>query len=179
MNRTVRIPRVLHELHGEAAPLSNVLLTWAVALAVAAIIVVRAAARPAAVAWWEIAIVAMVGADLAGGVVANFTPSTDRYYAERPRLRIGFLALHVIHPVVLYFVIGGPIEVWVAIPAYTLAAAFLVNAIRGPAQQPVAAALVVIGVIITFSWFVIAPPALWFAPLFLVKLVLGFAVRRT
>lgn len=179
MNRTIRIPRLLHELHGEEARLADVLVTWTVALAAAAIIVARAAARPAAVAWWEIAIVALVGADLAGGVVANFTASTDRYYASRPRLRIGFLALHVVHPVVLFFVIGGPVEVWAAIPAYTLAAAFAVNAIRGPAQAPVAAAFVVVGVLITFSWFVIAPPALWFAPLFLVKLVLGFAVRRT
>ncbi len=175
----IRIPKVLREVHGEEAPLFDVVFSWVAAIVAAAIVVVRPAARPSTIAWWEVALVAVIAADLAGGVVANFTSGTDRYYAARPRLRIGFLLLHVVQPTLMYLAIGGPIEVWAAIPAYTIIAALVVNALPDGKQIAVAGFLTVLGIFVCFAWFVIAPPALWFGPVFLVKLVLGFAVRRT
>ena len=179
MTRPIRVPRFLQELHGKETTRFDLVLTYLVAIGTVIVIVLRPGARPVATLWWEIAIVAIIGGDLAGGAVANFTPGTDRYYAGRPRLRLLFLALHVIHPAILSFIIGGPPEVWIAIPAFTLVSAFVVNSLPRERQPTVAAVLTVAGIMICFSWFVIAPPALWFGPLFLVKLVLGFSVRRT
>lgn len=179
MNRTVRVPRLLHVLHGEETTLGNLLFTWGVALATAVVVVLRAGTRPVATAWWEIAIVAAIGADIAGGVVASFTAGTERYYASRPRLRVVFLLLHVIQPTLLYFIIGGPPEVWAVVPGFAIVSALVVNALPGEHQQTLAAVLTVAGIMICFGWFVVAPPALWFGPLFTVKLVLGFAVRRS
>ncbi len=179
MTRIVRVPRFLHELHGEQTTLFDLVLTYLVAIGTAIVIVLRPSTRPVATLWWEIALVALIGGDLAGGAVANFTIGTDRYYSARPKLRLVFLALHVIHPAILYLIIGGPPEVWIAIPVFTLLSAFAVNRLPRERQPTVAAVLTVAGIMICFSWFVIAPPALWFGPLFLVKLVLGFSVRRT
>jgi hypothetical protein len=177
--RTLRIPRLFHEFHGEEARLIDVVFTWAAALIAVGIVVLRPSTRPVATTWWQIAIVALIAGDLVGGVVANFSEGTDRYYAARPRLRVGFLLLHVVQPTVLYFIIGGPVEVWASIPAYAIVAALVVNALPDDRQMPVATLLTAIGIMICFGWYVIAPPALWFGPIFLVKLVLGFAVRRT
>ena len=177
--RTIRIPGFLHEIHGEEAPLFDVVAAWATALIAAGIVLLRPATRPAAIAWWEIAIATIIAADLAGGVVANFSPGTDRYYAARPRLRIVFLLLHVIQPTLMYFVVGGPPETWIVIPAYTIVAALIVNALPDDRQIAVAGFFTALGIFVCFAWFVIAPPALWFGPIFLIKLVLGFAVRRT
>lgn len=179
MNRRIRIPWLLRALHGEESTPAELFMTYAAALITAAIIVTRAAARPAAVTWWEITIVALLGADIAAGAVATFTPGTDRFYSARPRLRIVFILLHALHPLVLFFIIGGPVEVWAAIPGYAIVSALVVNVLTPRLQQMVAPALVALGIVICFSWLVIAPPALWFGPLFLVKLVLGFAVRRS
>jgi hypothetical protein len=179
METTVRVPRVLRFLHGDESTRVDLLLTWVAAIATAIVVVLRPGARPAATAWWEIAIVAVIAADFAGGAVANFTAGTDRYYADRPRLRLVFIALHAVPPVVLAFIIGGPTELWVAIPAVALVGAFVVNGLPVAVQPTVAAFVTAGGVIVCFSWFVIAPPALWFGPLMLVKLVLAFAVRRT
>ncbi|HKJ85015.1 MAG TPA: hypothetical protein VKA06_03010 [Spirochaetia bacterium] len=178
MSRSVRVPRFLHELHGDQTTRFDLVLTYLVAIGTAFLIVLRPGTRPVATLWWEIAIVAIIGGDLAGGAVANFTTGTDRYYSARPKLRLVFLALHVLHPLILYFIIGGPPEVWIAIPLFALVSAFVVNGLPRELQPTVAAVLTVAGIMICFSWFVIAPPALWFGPLFLVKLVLGFSVRR-
>lgn len=179
MNRVVRVPRLLHVLHGEETTLGDLVVTWVVALGTALVIVLRPGTRPVATRWWEIAIVAAIGADIAAGVVATFTAGTDRFYAARPRLRIVFLLLHVIQPTLLFFIIGGPVEVWAVVPAFAIVSALVVNALPGRHQATLAAALTVAGVMICFGWFVVAPPALWFGPLFTVKLVLGFAVRRS
>lgn len=175
--KTVKIPRLLHELHGEESTVLELLLTYTVVIVVMGIVLLRPAARPTAVAWWEVLIVTLIAGDLAGGVVAGFTTGTDSYYASRPRLRIAFFLLHVVQPAILYFVIGGPPEVWIVIPAYAIVSGLVVNALPRRVQPVVAAGLVTVGIVVCFSWFVIAPPALWFGPVFLVKLVLAFAVR--
>jgi hypothetical protein len=168
----------LRFLHGEEPSRVGLLCTYGAALFAAAVVVVRPDARPSLFLWWEVAIAALIAADLSGGVVANFTRSTSKFYRERGRTRVTYLILHLLYPVVLYIVMNGPVEIWAVIPLYTVAGALLVNALPERVQPPVAALLVSAGLIITFSWNVITPPLVWFGPLFLVKLVLGFSVRR-
>jgi hypothetical protein len=172
----MRSPLIL--LHGERPSAGGLILTYTVAIFAALVVVVRPAARPSLFLWWEIAIAALVAADLAGGVVANFTESTNHFYARKKRLRVIYLLLHLLYPLVLFFVMNGPVEIWAAIPLFTVAGALLVTALPPPVQPPVAAAVVAVGLMVAFSWHVITPPLVWFAPLFLVKLVLGFSVQR-
>jgi hypothetical protein len=170
--------KMLAWLHGERPKPFEVAITYAVAVFAAVVVVLEPGARPSLFQWWETAIAAVIAADLAGGVVANFTGSTNDFYKARPKLRIVFLLSHLIHPAVLYLIMNGPIEIWAAIPAFTVAAALVVNALPERVQPSIAAALFAVGVMIAFTWHVITPPLVWFTPLFLAKLVLGFAVRR-
>ncbi|MFW5684976.1 MAG: hypothetical protein ACOC1I_08990 [Spirochaetota bacterium] len=57
MERYRVIPKVLRVLHGERARPRDLLLTYVAAAITVVIVVLRPSTRPAAVAWWEIAIV--------------------------------------------------------------------------------------------------------------------------
>lgn len=170
--------KILAFLHGEEPKLLNVVLTYATAAFAAIVVILRPSARPSLFLWWETALAALVAADLAGGVVANFTASTNEFYKSRPKLRLIFLAGHIVYPLIFLVIMNAPPETWIAIPAFTIVAAFIVNGVPERHQPATAAALFAVGIMIAFTWHVITPPLVWFAPLFLTKLVLAFAVRR-
>ena len=175
MNRVISIPRILRPIHGAAAPLRDLLLTYAVAAFAVVVVVLEPGARPGVFRWWAIAVVAAIAGDFAGGVVATHTRGTAAYYAARPRLQRVAILVHVLQPTLLFFVVGGPVEVWAVIPGYTILAALLVSAAPPTRQETRAAALVAAGIIISFAWPFITPPEVWFAPIFMVKLVHGLA----
>jgi hypothetical protein len=176
MNRLIAIPPILRPLHGEQASIRDLVLTYLAAAFAAVIVVLEPGARPGVIEWWAIAVVALVAADFAGGLVATHSSGTSAYYAARPRLRTVAILVHVVQPTVLFFVVGGPVEVWAVVPAFTILAALLVGSVPAAARRTLAAALVAAGIIIAFAWPVITPPEVWFAPIFLVKLVHGLAV---
>jgi hypothetical protein len=176
----IRMPRLLHELHGERTTVGALVFTY-VAVVVAGLSVgFLAALRPADPVWWKRVLAAILAADLAGGVVANFTAGTDEYYAARPRTRVIFIALHVVQPALLWLCYRGAVWEWGAVAGFTLVSAAAVNAVRGRAiAEPVAALLVVTGVGASVALGLLPVQAAWFTPIFLMKLVLAFAVRRS
>lgn len=141
---TVRVPRVLHELHGERSTWSDVIVTHAVAwgLAAAVLLVVGGATG---------ALLAFLMVDIAGGVVSNVTRGTNEFYVARPGHRLVFLSLHVLQPsLILLFVPGAGIGV-ALIAAWTLSGAALLERLRraGKARDvtaPVATAWAVTGI---------------------------------
>jgi hypothetical protein len=181
--RTVGVPRFLRELHGERTTRAALVATYVAALSGALVVLFVPAAGPdvhATGSWWRVALAAVIAADLFGGIVSNFTAGTDDYYRSRPRLRIVFISAHVSQPLLLWLAADGTWVPWLAVGAYTLACAFLVNAVGNRhVQEPLAAALVAVGILAVTALPSIRPSLLWFTPVFLVKLVLGFAVRRT
>ncbi len=178
----VQVPRFLHELHGERTTRAALVATYVAALSGALVVLFVPEAGPDAHesgAWWRVVVTALVAADLFGGVVANFTSGTSAYYRARPRLRVVFIASHVIQPLALWLLADGAWLPWLVVSVYTLAGAFAVNAIRNRhVQEPLAAALVAIGILAVTAVPAIRPALLWFTPVYLVKLVLGFSVGR-
>lgn len=151
-------------LHGAAPRRCDLLATYA-------------AAGAAAWATWDVtgsALLAVIAADLGGGVVALVTPSTARWYAARGRAtHVAFVGLHVLH-VVVAATVGGASPVWaVAVFAYAAAAVVLVRLTPSATALPVACALVVVGAVV----HPVLPGLTAFLPLFLLKLVVGFAVH--
>ena len=179
MDQSIRIPTFLHELHGKTARPIDLILTYSLAAIGALVVALVPELRPEG-AWWQKTLAAVIAADLFGGVVANFTSGTDAHYAASRRRQRVFLLIHVIQPTVLWISYGGLAVGWAAISAAVIISAFLVHGIRGrKTQEPVAAVLV--GVIVVAA-FVLKPTpdtAAWFGPVFALKLVLAFAVRRT
>ncbi len=178
--RQITVPRFLRELHGERTTLFDLLLVYATAAAFGTIAVVFARSRVADLPWWRALLLFVIAADTSGGVVAGFSASTNRYYAARPGLRWFVIFGNVISPAVLYAVFGGRLDWWIFVFVYTAAAACVVNVLseRGT-QEVTAGALLALGVVITLPLGLSMPFLAWFAPLYMVKLITAFAVRRT
>jgi hypothetical protein len=179
-DREIAIPRVLQELHGEKATVFDLSLVYATGLAFGVLALIFAFSRVEALPWWKALLLFVVAADLSGGVVASFTEGTDRWYAQRPGLRWAFIVLHVIQPALLFVLFGGRIAYWAFLYTYTAAAAVLVNILHERRrQESAAAALVAVGMVVFLPIGLATPFLAWFGPVYLVKLILAFAVRRT
>jgi hypothetical protein len=175
----ILIPRALREFHGERATLFDLLLVYGTGVVFGVLALVFAWSRVAALPWWKSLLLFLAAADVSGGTVANFSAPTDRWYADRPGLRWGFIFVHVVHPALLYLIFGGPPAWWVFLYVYTVAAASLVNVIQERSrQEPAAAAFVVLGIVITLPLGLGTPFLAWFAPVYMIKLISAFAVRR-
>jgi hypothetical protein len=124
----------------------------------------------------QVAVVALLAADVGGGLVDNATDSARRWWhrpGRRARHHLLFLAAHV-HPFVLVLVLGGP--GW-RTAAGTYAATLVIGAavlLTPPhLRRPVAFGCYAAAVT-ALSTLGTAPGGLeWFAPLLLLKLLLA------
>ncbi|PKN98665.1 MAG: hypothetical protein CVU42_10630 [Chloroflexi bacterium HGW-Chloroflexi-4] len=177
LNREINIPKALHELHGEKAKLSSLVLVYLTALVVGGIALWQM--LPLGLPAWKVILAVVLFFDIGGGAAANLTSSTNQYYQKKASLRPIFLAMHVVHPLVLMLVF--PQNTWFLffVMVYTLGSAFGVNLIKNrEMQQTAAGALVALGVSLAVLFPVSFAFIYVFAPLFMVKLILGFAVKR-
>jgi len=175
----VRIPGILRPIHGETATVLDVLLVYVVAVVFGVLALVFAYTRVESLPLWKAAILFVLAADVSGGSLACFSTGQGAYYESRPALRWGFIFIHFIEPGLLYLLFDGRLAYWLFLYAYTAAAASLVNIIPGRARQEGAAvALVVIGIVILLPIGLSAPFLAWFGPVYMLKMILGFGVRR-
>ncbi|MRR28762.1 hypothetical protein EG834_00130 [bacterium] len=177
LNREINIPKALHELHGEKASLLSLILVYFTALVVGGIALWQVI--PLGLPIWNLMLAAVVFLDVGGGVAANLTSSTNQYYQRKASLRLVFMATHVVHPLVLVLVF--PQNVWflLFVMVFTLVSAFGVNLIKDrELQQTSAVVLVVVGVCLALLFPTSFTFLYGFAPLFMLKLILGFAVKR-
>ncbi len=153
--------------------------------------VVAASGALADVGWapWQLALAALIAADLFGGAVANACGSNKRQYfgpmPEHPgvatrlaRSRLGFAALHV-YPIVIALLFPGVSLAWgIAWYVAMLVATAIMEWIPPYLQRPGAMLLFVAAVAVAavLSW---GPGGWeWFVPVFFAKLVLAHAVRE-
>lgn len=140
----VKIPKWLHELHGEQSNWRDIgtvhLLAWASAVYVFLL-----------VGGWAGALLAFLMVDIAGGVVANVTRGTNDHYATRPRHRIVFLCLHMVQPALLILLLPVSAPVVAAVAIWTLLGAGLLECLRRQGHErtlsaPIATAWAVAGI---------------------------------
>ena len=180
MESEIRIPGFLRPIHGETATVFDVLLVYVVGAAFGVLVLVFAYTRVESLPLWKAAILFALAADVSGGAMACFSARTGAFYESRPGLRWGFIFIHFIEPGLLYLLFDGRLAYWLFLYAFTAAAASLVNIIPGRARQEGSAvALVVIGIVILLPIGLSAPFLAWFGPVYMLKLILGFGVRRT
>jgi GNAT superfamily N-acetyltransferase len=126
--------------------------------------------------WWRLTIAALVIADIASGCVANFTRSTNDFYAARPRHRWVFIAVHG-HVLVLAAALGADLEVALVVWAYTVVAASVVNLLAGaPAQRFAAGLLLAVALVWIPQMKGLPAPLVVVDCLFVLKVVFAFAV---
>jgi hypothetical protein len=180
MDSEARIPRILRLIHGKTASLFDVLLVYIVGAIFGVLALVFAYTRVESLPLWKAAILFVLAADVSGGAMACFSAGQGAYYESRPALRWGFIFIHFIEPGLLYLLFDGRLAYWIFLYAFTAAAASLVNIIPGRARRETAAvALLVIGIVILLPIGLSAPFLAWFGPVYMLKLILGFGVRRS
>lgn len=136
-----------------------------------------ALATRADTALWVIAVVAIVGFDVFGGVVVNATPSGSRRFHGAKTSRwsgFGFVAMHV-HPLALVLLLPEEMPWATAIVVYAgvVLATVLISVAPKFLRQPIAFAAAAILIALTT---VMPPPATliaWVLPLLTVKLLLS------
>jgi hypothetical protein len=177
LNREINVPKALHELHGEKSRLSSILLVYLTAFVVAGIALSQMI--PLGLPFWKLILAVVVFLDIGGGVTANLSSSTNQYYQKKAALRPIFLAMHIIHPLVLWLVFPQSAAFLAFVMIFTLGSAFAVNRIKDrELQQNCAAGLTAIGLCLALLFPLSFSFLYAFAPLFMVKLILGFSVKR-
>lgn len=167
-------PAWLHDVLGERAQPVEVAMILAFGVA-AGWAIVHALAPTLDLPLWRWILAAAVVGDIAAGCIANFTASTNDFYAARPRNRWVFIAVHV-HPLLVAVVLGVPLRPAVFTWLATIGAATLVNVMSGRPQQRVVAAVALASV-----WLVVTSvrgpgPLLAVDGLFALKVIYAFAV---
>ncbi len=174
--RSVRIHPHLHDVFGEEQPVAYLAAILLFGAAVAAVFALSAGPLLADLAWWRAALALVFVLDIAAGCVANFTPSTNDFYAARPHNRWVFIAIHV-HIVVLALLLGSGIAAAVVVWAYTIAAAALVNRLAGQgAQTFVGGLLLAVGLTGLPLLPGLTPAMMAISGLFMLKVLFSFAV---
>ena len=180
MDSGIRIPGFLRPIHGDTATVFDVLLVYIVGAVFGVLALVFASTRVEALPAWKAVVLLVLAADVSGGTVACFSPGRGAYYEARPGLRRVFVFVHFIQPGLLYLLFDGRLAYWLFLYVYAVAAASLVSIIPGRTRQEgSAAALVVIGIVILLPIGLSTPFLAWFGPVYLLKLILGFGVRRS
>ncbi|QMV43321.1 hypothetical protein [Cohnella cholangitidis] len=172
----MRIPSFLHDVFGEKQSLGSILS-----------ILLFGGTLTAALYWifpemtdrlpaWRSALALLLIFDIFSGCVANFTSSTSNFYAARKTNRIVFIAIHF-HIVLVALLLQ--IDIWhsLAVWAYTILGAFVVNALIGkPSQKFVAGILLSVGLGCLPLLPEITPYMLIVSILFMLKVLFSFAV---
>ena len=177
MEKTIQIPKALHEVHGERAAILDVILPHGLSI----ISSVYLLAIPPGMDFGLVKSVLLfiLTYDLIGGVIANFSEGTSRFYAESRSRRFKFIALHVLQPTMMWFLFEDHQSVILIISAFVVGSAIIVNQISSLRDQLiVSGTLVVSGIFIFMLLANDVPFTLQFLlTAFILKLPLAWAVR--
>lgn len=180
MRRIVRIPPAFHEVFGRTQTPAQLVLVTLAAVGLGAAICVAGAGTLAGAPAWRGVLAALLIVDIAAGCVANFTAGTDDHYAEHPRRRWIFIAVHW-HLLAVGVLLEVSVIPLLVVTIYTLLSASAVNLLhRHPLQIAVGGTLMAAGIVGVVLWMPATTPIFLVATsaLFIVKVVFAFAVTH-
>jgi len=116
-------------------------------------------------------------ADVLAGCIANFSFGTNEFYAQRPKNRIIFIAIHI-HILVIAWLLSEPMDTALIVWGFTIASSLIVNALNGKTIQSfIAANLMCYGI---FMLIYLNLP-IWFlmvSMFFMIKVLFSFSVNH-
>jgi hypothetical protein len=177
-----RVAPVFRELHGDKTRLFDILAVYLTGIVTAILLLYAPGVFTSESTWssWKTILTVFLAVDIGGGVVANLSSSTNRYYQDHQGMRLPFLGIHLLHPLLLFAVFPADWPLWAYMATTAVPGALIVNAVKhGETQQHLAASIVVMASAGVFLVPTEVAVLRLFPFLFLIKLVLGFAVRRT
>ncbi|WP_026212397.1 hypothetical protein [Longispora albida] len=119
---------------------------------------------------WQLAVVAILALDLAGGVMTNATNSAKRWYHRSPKAkpRLMFVTVHIAHLAAVVF-LGGTWLWFATNAALLLASALLIEGVPVAIRRPTAMAAYMAFFLLNLGW--LPAPLAWFPALFYLKLL--------
>ena len=176
LKRKIKVPKFLHEVHGYESTIEELIFNYITVLFVTSILVIMA--KGLDFPTLKLIIYILLVIDLSGGVVSNFMEGTNRYYAESSKRRLTFISLHIIQPLLMYWVFPGEGMNIALVTLYTLSMVLIVNGIKKHSSQKFfAAGFMISGIALVFSLNITYSALLLILVMFIIKLVLAFAVR--
>ena len=127
---------------------------------------------------WKTVLFMIITADIIAGAIGNFTKSSQKWYKNKPKKRVRFYFEHFIHIGLLVLAVG---HAWYCfgLLAFTIVAGLFVNYTDTLKQQEINAASVsLIGLVVFYVVFPAPQILVWLPSIFLLKLIMGFSVRR-
>jgi hypothetical protein len=129
------------------------------------------------IAAWRVAHGAALIGDIGAGCLSNFTASTNGFYAVRPAHRWVFIAAHV-HLLVAAWALEWPLAPALAVWAWTIASASVVNLLAGWAVQRLVAGGLFAASLLAPLVFHMPASMQVVSALFTLKVAYAFAVRH-
>lgn len=173
---TIRMPSYLHDVFGESQTVGELLAIVLFGVGGAVGLFFAFPEMTEDLPFWRSAAAFLLVADVFAGCIANFTRSTNDYYAARSKQRLAFIAIHV-HVLLLAWLLGMGWWSAFAVWGYTIAGALVVNALKAsPFQVFVAGVLLALGIACMVVGMDTPAYFLVVSLLFMVKVQFAFAV---
>jgi len=173
----IRMPSYLHDVFGESQTIGELLAIVLFGVGFTTWLFFAFPEMTQNLSLWRSVIAYLLIADIFAGCVANFTRSTNNYYAARDKQRLVFIAIHM-HILIVAWLLGTGLWNSVVVWGYTIAGALVVNALKGSQfQMFVAGVLLALGISIIVLISAETPKYfLVISLLFMVKVLFAFAV---
>jgi hypothetical protein len=176
-NKIINVPKYLHELHGEYPDIFTLISTYLASIISGILVIIFTYKLELPV--WKSILLFVLYADIAGGVISNFSSSTKDYYRTNKKLRLPFILMHLIHPALFILLFPDFADYFIFVGLFTIFACIILTRINKiEIQLTTALFLLLFG--ISFSFFFKIPVNFLFsfAPLFMTKLIIGFSVDK-
>ncbi|MFD2925281.1 hypothetical protein [Halobacillus naozhouensis] len=174
--KTVKVPVFFHELFGKRIALLDLWLTILFCIGMTVLLLTLTYSDWQDLAIWRVVILIVFIVDITGGVIANFSFSTNFHYKTNARGRLVFIAIHV-QPIIFAWLFGGYYGASLIVWGYTIISALIVNAlIQYPGQRMIGVFLAVSGVSLLLLFADIPQMLMAIFSLYMFKVIFGFAV---
>ncbi len=174
--KTIKIPSFLHDVFGLEQNILHLLVIIAFGISLPIILFIQYPILFSSLPLWKSIIAILLITDIAAGFIANFTKSTNNFYAKRPKNRWICIAIHF-HVIIVAYALNMELISSIIVWAFTIISAIIINLLKGFSSQIFwAGVLISIGItgIILFS--ADTAELLIIQILFLLKVVFSFAV---
>lgn len=174
--KTIKVPAFFHELFGKRIALLDLWLTLLFCIGMTVLLLILTFSEWKDLTVWQVVILIVFIVDITGGVMANFSFSTNLHYQTNARSRLVFIAIHV-QPFIFAWLFGGYYGVSLIVWGYTVVSALIVNAlIQYPGQRTIGVFLAVSGVSLLLLFADLPRLLLAIFSLYLFKVIFAFAV---
>jgi hypothetical protein len=178
LNRKLKISKYLQSFFGETTTIFDIALILIVAT-ISLVLVADDKSLGNSLSMMKFTTLQVLAFDISGGIIANFTRGTSKYYNKSNALRIKYIGIHILQPILLYYIFPSELILIISISIFTLISSFVINSIKNiDTQRVVSVFLLVIGFFILTGINTNVEILYVLLLMYMLKLITGFSVRH-